>query len=121
MKRSMKPKTKRSLMVAVSCREKFGVAFVASVALILFYGASAQEKNSESGTTQPVSFSRDIAPIFLKKCMTCHGPEKAKGKFQLHTFELLMKGGESKELAIVSAKPQQSKLFQLITAQDEDD
>src|SRR5262245_49242712 len=83
--------------------------------------ASGQEQAKIKEGTSPVSFSRDIAPIFLKKCVTCHGPEKAKGKFQLHTFDLLTKGGESKEPTVVSGKPEQSKLFQLITAKDEDD
>jgi mono/diheme cytochrome c family protein len=83
--------------------------------------ASGQEQAKIKEGTGPVSFSRDIAPIFLKKCAVCHGPEKAKGKFQLHTFDLLTKGGESKEPTVVPGKPEQSKLFQLITAKDEDD
>ena len=45
---------------------------------------------------EPVSFVRDIAPVLISKCLTCHNLEKAKGGFQLQTFELMMKGGESK-------------------------
>src|SRR4029453_4129098 len=69
----------------------------------------------------PVSFTNEIPPIFLQKCQTCHGPEKSKGGYRLHTFELLMKGGESKEPAITPGFPEKSKLFALITAKDEDD
>lgn len=36
-----------------------------------------------------------IAPIFENKCTKCHGTEKAKAKLRLHTYEMVMKGGES--------------------------
>ena len=45
---------------------------------------------------EPVSFVREIAPILRDKCLTCHGPEKAKGEYRLDTFELLQKPGASK-------------------------
>jgi len=35
-----------------------------------------------------------IAPIFEAKCTKCHGTEKAKGKLRLHTYDMIMKGGE---------------------------
>ena len=69
----------------------------------------------------PVSFRNDIAPILVKKCQTCHSPEKSKGGFQLHTFELLLKGGKSKEPSVVPGHPEQSKLYELLIAKDEDD
>jgi dipeptidyl aminopeptidase/acylaminoacyl peptidase/mono/diheme cytochrome c family protein len=69
----------------------------------------------------PVSFSKDLAPIFLQKCVTCHGPEKSKGGYQLHTFEGLWKGGESKEPPVIPGQPERSKLFQLLVAKDPDD
>ena len=68
-----------------------------------------------------VSFKQEIAPILARKCITCHGPDKAKGGYRLHTFELLMKGGESKSSPVTAGHPNQSKLFQLITSQDPDD
>src|SRR3989441_7385775 len=74
-----------------------------------------------SAADQPLSFTNDIAPIFAQKCLTCHGPEKNKGGYRLHTFEFLLKPGSSKEPPITPGKPAASKLFQLITAADEDD
>src|SRR6185295_11103944 len=68
-----------------------------------------------------VSFSRDVAPIFQKKCVTCHGPEKAKGKYRLHTFAELMKPGDSKSAPVAAGQPPQSELYRRLTAKDEDD
>lgn len=68
-----------------------------------------------------VSFSREVAPIFQKKCVSCHGPEKAKGKYRLHTFAELLKPGESKSPPVLAGQPPQSELFRRLTARDEDD
>lgn len=71
--------------------------------------------------TSSVSFTKDIAPIFVAKCLACHNAEKAKGGYRLHTFEALLKPGSSKDAVIVPGKLDDSKLFQLITTTNEDD
>src|SRR4051812_9931781 len=76
---------------------------------------------SVAAAAQPISFTNDIAPILVQKCLTCHGPEKSKGSYRLDTFETLLKAGSSKEPSITAGKPETSKIFQLITATDEDD
>ena len=73
------------------------------------------------GNSDAVSFRRDIAPILLKQCQSCHGPEKSKGKYRLDTFERLLHPGKSKDATIVAGKPDQSALFQRITSHDEDE
>jgi len=74
---------------------------------------------AESSST--VSFSKTIAPLLQQKCVTCHGPEKTKGGYQLHTFAALMQAGESKEAPVVAGEPARSLLFQLITNPNADD
>ncbi len=74
-----------------------------------------------AAAAQPISFTNDIAPIFVQKCLTCHGAEKNKGGYRLDTFEALLKAGSSKDASITPRHPESSKLFQLITATDEDD
>jgi len=69
---------------------------------------------------QPVSFSSDIAPILIAKCQTCHGADKPKGKYQLHTFELLLKPGTSGEPPIVAGQPEKSPFHQLLVETDPD-
>ena len=68
-----------------------------------------------------ISFTKDIAPILAKKCVTCHGPEKAKGNYQLHNFETLFKPGASKTAAVTPGQPAKSELFRLLTTTDADD
>ena len=68
-----------------------------------------------------VSFSRAVAPIFQKKCVSCHGPEKARGKYRLHTYADMMKPGDSKSSPVTAGQPAQSELFRRLTARDEED
>ncbi len=68
-----------------------------------------------------ISFTKKIAPILVAKCLACHNADKAKGGYRLHNFDALLKPGSSKEAPVLAGKPRESKLFQLLTAQDEDD
>ena len=67
------------------------------------------------------SFTKDVAPVFVAKCLACHNAEKAKGGYRLHTFDALLKAGSSEEAIIVPGNAAASKLFQLITTPKEDD
>src|SRR5690349_14595789 len=73
------------------------------------------------GRADSVSFTNDIAPILVQKCIACHDEKKAKGGLQLQSFAALMKGGKSKEAAFVPGAPDKSKLYQLLITSDEDD
>jgi len=66
-----------------------------------------------------VSFTNDIAPIFAQKCIACHGERRAKGNFQLHTYEALMKGAKGEGM-LVAGKPEASELYELLISKDED-
>lgn len=68
-----------------------------------------------------VSFARDIAPILARKCITCHGPEKAKGNYRVDSFALLTKTGGSKSAPITPGQPQAGELWRRLTATDADD
>ena len=68
-----------------------------------------------------VSFTKEIAPVFVAKCLACHNAEKAKGGYRMHTFDALLKPGSSKETPLAAGQPAQSHLFQLLLAPDEDD
>lgn len=70
------------------------------------------------GQEAPVSFTKQVAPILVKSCQACHGAQEPKGGFQLNTFELLMKPGESGEASITASMPDKSELLRLISSQD---
>lgn len=58
-------------------------------------------------------FSRDVAPILAKHCLSCHGHEEPEGVLVLERHASLMKGGESGP-AIVAGKSDASLLVRLI-------
>jgi hypothetical protein len=45
--------------------------------------------------SETVSFSRDIAPFMVERCLRCHSGPDPKGGLSLETFEKLMAGGKS--------------------------
>ncbi len=92
-----------------------------TLALALTFILAKSPAADDPAGSAAVSFRKDIAPILVKKCVTCHGPEKSKGAYRLDTFELLLRSGESKSPAILPGKPEESQLYQRVTAKDEDD
>jgi WD40 repeat protein len=68
-----------------------------------------------------VSFARDVAPILVKQCVSCHGPKKSKGGYKLHTFDHLMTPGSSKHAPITPGSLKKSDLFALLVTKDADD
>jgi WD40 repeat protein len=42
-----------------------------------------------------VSFARDVAPVFARRCVACHNTRSSGGRLNLDSFAALMKGGES--------------------------
>lgn len=66
-----------------------------------------------------VSFKDQIAPILARRCLGCHDNRKTEGRFALHTFEQLLKPGDSGERSIVPGKPSDSYLFKKLIETDE--
>ncbi|MES2694540.1 MAG: PSD1 and planctomycete cytochrome C domain-containing protein [Verrucomicrobiota bacterium] len=68
-----------------------------------------------------LDFARDVQPILAKRCFDCHGADKAKGGLHLNTLAGTLKGGESREPALVVGHSAKSLLIQRITTDDEND
>jgi len=89
-------------------------AFRAAIAVFAFGCGFWFVPGSNAGSN-PVSFIRDVAPIFKENCFACHDAKKRKGKLDITTFEGLRKGNGDED-PIVAGRPQDSDLFQRITA-----
>lgn len=64
--------------------------------------------------TTAVSFSKDIQPLFERRCINCHGGKDGiKGGLSMRTHADLMKGGKS-GAAVVAGDPANSLLVQVI-------
>jgi mono/diheme cytochrome c family protein len=55
-----------------------------------------------------------VAKVFEARCLSCHGPEKQKGRFRIDQRESLLKGGASGVAAVVPGDPARSGLFRMI-------
>ncbi|MBI3877142.1 MAG: PSD1 domain-containing protein [Verrucomicrobia bacterium] len=60
-----------------------------------------------------VDFARDIQPLFVKNCYSCHGPDKQKNGLRLDLKAAALAGGDSGKV-IVPGKSAESKLIHLV-------
>ena len=80
--------------------------------LALVLGVGCGKKASPDGESS-LGFARDIKGVLSKFCFECHGVEHQEAKLDLRTVESILAGGES-GAAIVSGKPDESILFEMI-------
>ncbi len=59
---------------------------------------------------EPVTYEKDIEPILIKKCAVCHSGIEKKGKFDVGSYESLMKGSK-KGVVCVPGKANQSRVI----------
>ncbi len=76
---------------------------------------------TQTVSAAPVSFTKELAPILVDKCLICHQEKKAKGHYRVDTFDLLFKAGDSKDKPIVSGKADESAFFKRLITPDEDE
>src|SRR5438128_3707776 len=58
-------------------------------------------------------FEREIRPLLVDKCQSCHGDKKVRGGLKLTAREAVLKGGDSGP-ALVPGKPEDSLLVKAI-------
>jgi hypothetical protein len=66
-----------------------------------------------------VSFCRDVAPILLKSCVVCHGPNKREGGYRVDTYEHALAVGDSEIPGFVAHKLLDSEAYRRIVSEDE--
>jgi mono/diheme cytochrome c family protein len=97
--------------------------FVLSGACIAFCwhmagGADNAAPTRTATDAKPVDFARDVVPILQSSCISCHANGLSKGGFRLDTRELMLKGGDSGDPAIVPGKSKDSPLIDLVSETD---
>ena len=65
------------------------------------------------------SFSRDVAPILGRSCLSCHGPAQQMSLLDLSTRAAALKGGQKSGPAIVPGDSAKSPLYRRLTGQDQ--
>ena len=62
-----------------------------------------------------IDFAQDVRSIFVRHCVSCHGPDKQKGGLRLDDKAAALKGGDGGPV-IVPGKAADSVLFRLASA-----
>jgi ankyrin repeat protein len=68
---------------------------------------------------EKIDFAKQIKPLLERSCVACHGPEKQRSNFRLHSREALLKGGNTGTAAVVPGKSAQSVLLDYISGRVE--
>jgi hypothetical protein len=94
------------------------------LAFILLAGLSAGTMTARAGGDEQPVYSGVVEKVINSYCITCHTPEKKKGKLIMETYESLIKGGSSvKEgrQTVAPGKSADSLMFsQLVLPKDDD-
>jgi hypothetical protein len=85
------------------------------IVLVASSTTSAQQL-AKPVSSAPLSFIRDIAPIFRENCFACHDSKKRKGKLDLTTYAGLRRGGFHEDV-VVPGRPEESRLLQRLRGQ----
>lgn len=109
----------------MSARWRESLETCRGVSLILAGSLALAETSllaADSPKTAPVSFNREIRPIFSEHCYACHGPDEGQRKagLRLDIEEEALKPLKSGGRAIVPGNPSASVLMSRITAEDPD-
>lgn len=77
-------------------------------------GVSSNREASGPPADPNTFYGARIQPIFVSRCISCHGQDKQKGKLRLDSYRGLMRGGKN-GLAIQASNAQASDLFRRIS------
>jgi WD40 repeat protein len=91
-----------------------------SIGLLILSLVGADLVREHLVSAAEVSFSREVAPILVRRCLGCHDNRKSEGRYALHAFDRLIKGGDSEESPIIPGNPDESYLFQKLIESDPD-
>lgn len=82
-------------------------ALVLGLTIVVLPWASAAAEDAE------VLFVRRVQPLLQAKCLACHGKDEKKieSAYDMRTREVLFKGGESGESAVIPGQPEKSPLY----------
>ena len=85
----------------------------------MFLGAMAMAL-SPAGPASPVSFSRDVAPILGRHCLSCHGATtQLMSLLDLRTRAGMLIGGQKGGPAIIPGNAAGSPIYRRITGREQ--
>ena len=97
---------------------RFNLGVLVALACVMQAGAADKAKIDVSKLPLPVprkvDFTADVYPIFKESCLSCHGPDKQKGKYRMDTKEGAFKVTEDHGPAIQAGKSEESAIIHMV-------
>ena len=90
---------------------------LAAILLAITTPVFAEPADAEKTAEPTISFTKDIAPIFVESCVACHNKKTTKGKYDMSTFDAIFKGND--EPVVVAGEPFESRLVLMMYGDDE--
>ncbi|MFK7777967.1 MAG: PSD1 and planctomycete cytochrome C domain-containing protein [Gimesia sp.] len=82
--------------------------------------AWVQAANKNKIPTEQIEFfEKEIRPVLIKRCYSCHGSKKQEASLRLDSHAWMMKGSDS-GVAVVPGAPLKSRIIQVIQYHDDD-
>ena len=89
------------------------------IVLFCALGVLVQASSAWAQSNPAVDFGAQIQPIFAKRCVSCHGPDKAEGGLRLDQRESAFSKQGSGLAAITAKDVAKSELIRRVTAADD--
>jgi len=68
------------------------------------------QTQSQNPTDSKAVFSSNVAPIFARSCLSCHGPAQQMSQLDLSTRAAALKGGQKSGAALIAGDSARSPL-----------
>lgn len=88
--------------------------------VFILFGSTALADEPAKTPVGPVSYHRDIRPIFQQNCQGCHQPARPQGGYVMTSYANLLKSGDGEKPPVVPGKPADSALLNQITPKKDD-
>ncbi|QEH38415.1 Planctomycete cytochrome C [Aquisphaera giovannonii] len=88
-----------------------GRAIAAAIAALSALLAGGPARGQSAADVE--AFEKEVRPVLVEKCASCHGPAKQKGGLRLDARAAILEGGDSGP-AVVPGKPGESLLVQAV-------
>ncbi|MGD7654571.1 MAG: c-type cytochrome domain-containing protein [Verrucomicrobiales bacterium] len=81
----------------------------------------ALEEPVSAAAADPVVYADVVAPIFERRCVSCHNEDKAKGKLRMDGYEFLLKGGKEGACIEPGSAKDSNVMFRIDLPEDDDE
>ena len=86
------------------------VSIIVCLHLTSLFTFSLQADSPNDERTRVEFFEKNVRPLFIERCVKCHGPEKQQGGLRLDQARTALRGGDSGPV-ILAGKPDESPLI----------